>query len=93
MVLWMQRFLYTFGHADIDPPPHPPPTPTPAPLAKNLQTTVYHNFNLEHVLFYRFVGLLFYRNVPKFSDRQVWANSTEPDQTARALKKRHLVKF
>ena len=23
-----------------------------------------------------------YRNVPKFSDRQVWANSVEPDQTA-----------
>ena len=23
-----------------------------------------------------------YRNVPKFSDRQVWANSADPDQTA-----------
>ena len=23
-----------------------------------------------------------YRNVPKFSDRQVWANSVDPDQTA-----------
>ena len=25
---------------------------------------------------------LIYRNVPKFSDRQVWANSADPDQTA-----------
>ena len=23
-----------------------------------------------------------YRNIPKFSDRQVWANSADPDQTA-----------
>ena len=23
-----------------------------------------------------------YRNVPKFSERQVWANSADPDQTA-----------
>ena len=23
-----------------------------------------------------------YRNAPKFSDRQVWANSVDPDQTA-----------
>ena len=23
-----------------------------------------------------------YRNFPKFSDRQVWANSADPDQTA-----------
>ena len=23
-----------------------------------------------------------YRNVPKFSDSQVWANSADPDQTA-----------
>ena len=23
-----------------------------------------------------------YRNVPKFSDRRVWANSADPDQTA-----------
>ena len=23
-----------------------------------------------------------YRNVPKFSDREVWANSADPDQTA-----------
>ena len=27
----------------------------------------------------------FYRNVPKFSDRQVWANSADPDQTAPSL--------
>ena len=25
---------------------------------------------------------IFYRNVPKFSDRHVWANSADPDQTA-----------
>ena len=25
---------------------------------------------------------LAYRNVPKFSDRQIWANSADPDQTA-----------
>ena len=25
--------------------------------------------------------LTFYRNVPKFLDRQVWANSAVPDQT------------
>ena len=24
----------------------------------------------------------YYRNDPKFSDRQVWANSADPDQTA-----------
>ena len=28
------------------------------------------------------VSLLEYRNVTKFSDRQVWANSADPDQTA-----------
>ena len=27
-------------------------------------------------------NILTYRNVPKFSDRQVWANSADPDQTA-----------
>ena len=26
-----------------------------------------------------------YRNVPKFSDRQVWANSADPDKTAPSL--------
>ena len=26
-----------------------------------------------------------YRNVPMFSDRQVWANSADPDQTAPSL--------
>ena len=26
--------------------------------------------------------LSIYRNFPKFSDRQVWANSADPDQTA-----------
>ena len=26
------------------------------------------------------LGKLRYRNVPKFSDRQVWANSADPDQ-------------
>ena len=26
--------------------------------------------------------MLHYRNDPKFSDRQVWANSADPDQTA-----------
>ena len=25
---------------------------------------------------------IYYRYVPKFSDRQVWANSADPDQTA-----------
>ena len=48
-----------------------------------------------------------YRNFPKFSDRQVWANSADPDQTARSalfaipsasfgwitLRKRHLDKL
>ena len=27
-------------------------------------------------------GLVGYRNDPKFLDRQVWANSADPDQTA-----------
>ena len=27
-------------------------------------------------------GHLWYRDVPKFLDRQVWANSADPDQTA-----------
>ena len=26
---------------------------------------------------------IYYRNVPMFLDRQVWANSVDPDQTAR----------
>ena len=26
-----------------------------------------------------------YRSVPKFSDRQLWANSADPDQTAQGL--------
>ena len=30
----------------------------------------------------KFNGLLIYRNVPKFSDRQNWAKSVDPDQTA-----------
>ena len=28
------------------------------------------------------VHVVSYSNVPKFSDRQVWANSADPDQTA-----------
>ena len=32
-----------------------------------------------------FFVFLQYRNVPKFSDRQVWANSADPDQTAPLL--------
>ena len=28
------------------------------------------------------LGQLQYRNIPKFSDRQVWANSADPDQAA-----------
>ena len=30
---------------------------------------------------HKFIGVS-YRNFPKFSDRQVWANSVDPDQTA-----------
>ena len=26
--------------------------------------------------------IMYYRNDPKFLDRQVWANSADPDQTA-----------
>ena len=29
-----------------------------------------------------FHAISYYRNVPKFSGRQVWANSADPDQTA-----------
>ena len=29
-----------------------------------------------------FISNCCYRNVPKFSDRQIWANSADPDQTA-----------
>ena len=32
--------------------------------------------------FYFHYQLNIYRNVPKFSDSQVWANSEDPDQTA-----------
>ena len=33
-----------------------------------------------HYMYMKYVNI--YRNVPKFSDRQVWANSADPDQTA-----------
>ena len=33
-------------------------------------------------LFYEHFNKFRYRNIPKFSDRQVWANSVDPDQTA-----------
>ena len=32
--------------------------------------------------YYSTTRVLKYRNDPKFSDRQVWANSADPDQTA-----------
>ena len=34
-----------------------------------------------------------YRNDPKFSDRQVWANSADPDQTAPHCLQFHLHVF
>ena len=36
-----------------------------------------------NTFFYRNLLSFFYRNVPKFSDRQVWANSADQDETAR----------
>ena len=35
----------------------------------------------EWLDFQALLRALTYRNVPKFSDRQVWANSVDPDQT------------
>ena len=37
----------------------------------------YENTAFAHLKFL----LKTYRNVPKFLDRQVWANSADPDQT------------
>ena len=34
---------------------------------------------------YIFMEKYYYRNDPKFSDRQAWANSADPDQTAPSL--------
>ena len=71
-------------------------TPTPGPFSSQNHQPQSHIFtrnqpirfivtrtcmnmtNLGHTL----KLALAYRNVPKFSDRQVWANSADPDQTA-----------
>ena len=37
---------------------------------------------LQHFSVSKFLGILQYCNDPKFSDRQVWTNSADPDQTA-----------
>ena len=34
------------------------------------------------LMFMQSQRIIQYRNVPKFLDRQVWANSVDPDQTA-----------
>ena len=49
--------------------------PEPSLVANVISTIIY----LMSWLLYAFA---IYRNVPKFSDRQVWANSADPDQTA-----------
>ena len=39
--------------------------------------------NLVYIYsFLKMLNILIYHIVPKFSDRQVWANSVDPDQTA-----------
>ena len=42
-----------------------------------MKTEVYHRTTLWNCFF-----STDYRNVPKFLDRQVWANSVDPDQIA-----------
>ena len=39
-------------------------------------------FTVSSTVSARRIDLSTYRNVPKFSDRQVWAESGDPDQTA-----------
>ena len=42
-----------------------------------------HNLCFEQKLVKKnYLKVLVYRNDPKFSDRQFWANSADPDQTA-----------
>ena len=36
-----------------------------------------------------FYSKLMYHNVPKFSDRHVWANSADPDQTEQSDQSLH----
>ena len=48
--------------------------PKPSLVASVISTIIY----LMSWLLYAFA---IYRNVPKFSDRQVWANSADPDQS------------
>ena len=40
------------------------------------------DFKSDTVTWPMFVDVSAYRNDPKFSDRQVWANSVDPDQMA-----------
>ena len=44
----------------------------------NFNTSILYNLS-EPMLLFKNIS---YRNFPKFSDRQVWANSADPDQTA-----------
>ena len=41
--------------------------------------------NVDHKMLWTKVTSYYYRNFPKFSDRQVWANSADPDQTDQGL--------
>ena len=51
-----------------------------------IQSAAYYSSDANdynsHVLVIIYSWLDKYRNVPKLSDRQVWANSADPDQTA-----------
>ena len=41
---------------------------------------IYEQFKIQHSV--ELCIKRFYHNDPKFSDKQVWANSADPDQTA-----------
>ena len=58
--------------------------PQPFSSSEYSEMAVYSNVtaSLYHILKESECIKYMYRNDPKFSDRQVWANSVEPDQTA-----------
>ena len=58
--------------------------PQPFSLSEYSEMAVYSNVtaSLYHILKERECTKYIYPNDPKFSDRQLWANNIDPDQTA-----------
>ena len=53
-------------------------------FSQNEAQLVFCDISVLNYMYYGFMNNIvnFYRNDPKFSDRSVWANSADQDQTA-----------